>query len=176
MENQVIIERLARDEAMDARFREEFDIRKNDVKYQNMLEKRKKLPSYAMKNEIVRTVASDQVVVISGETGCGKTTQVAQFILDDFVSEGKGSLCRVVCTQPRRISAISIAGRVAEDLGAAVGYQIRLEKVLPRDRGSIVFCTTGVVLRQMESDPYFARHPRRGSRTRRKIRSSTDAV
>ncbi|KAF5288763.1 hypothetical protein FQA39_LY15254 [Lamprigera yunnana] len=160
MENRAIIERLARDNVMDAQFREEFDIRKNNVKYQNMLEKRKKLPSYEMKNDIVHTVASNQVVVISGETGCGKTTQVAQFILDDFVSEGKGSLCRIVCTQPRRISAISIAERVAEerteDLGAAVGYQIRLEKVLPRDRGSIVFCTTGVVLRQMEGDPYLS--------------------
>lgn len=64
--------------------------------------------------------------------GCGKTTQVAQFILDDFIKKGKGSQCKIVCTQPRRISAISVAERVAsernENLGRSVGFQIRLEK------------------------------------------------
>lgn len=64
--------------------------------------------------------------------GCGKTTQVPQFILDDALEAGNGSITRIVCTQPRRISAISIAERVAveraESLGKSVGYQIRLEK------------------------------------------------
>lgn len=64
--------------------------------------------------------------------GCGKTTQVAQFILDDAIERGNGSVTKVVCTQPRRISAISVAERVAaergENLGKSVGYQIRLEK------------------------------------------------
>ncbi|KAL1115561.1 hypothetical protein AAG570_005851 [Ranatra chinensis] len=68
-----------------------------------------------------------------------------------------GSTCRVVCTQPRRISAISVAERVAEEraekCGKSVGYQIRLEKVLPRNSGSILFCTTGVLLKYMHSDP-----------------------
>lgn len=53
-------------------------------------------------------INANRVVVVSGETGCGKTTQVAQFILDDHISRGLGSVCRVVCTQPRRISAISV--------------------------------------------------------------------
>lgn len=64
--------------------------------------------------------------------GCGKTTQIAQFILDDELEAGNGSVTRIICTQPRRISAISIAERVAmeraESLGKSVGYQIRLEK------------------------------------------------
>lgn len=64
--------------------------------------------------------------------GCGKTTQVAQFILDDELEAGNGSVTRIICTQPRRISAISVAERVAmertENLGNSVGYQIRLEK------------------------------------------------
>lgn len=64
--------------------------------------------------------------------GCGKTTQVAQFVLDDYIMNNKGSLCKIVCTQPRRISAISVAERVAaerdENIGENVGYQIRLEK------------------------------------------------
>ena len=53
-------------------------------------------------------VNSSRVLVVSGETGCGKTTQVPQFILDDHIDRGQGSVCRVVCTQPRRISAISV--------------------------------------------------------------------
>jgi hypothetical protein len=64
---------------------------------------------------------------------CGKTTQVPQFILDSFL-KGKGlHLCNILCTQPRRISAMSVAERVADEraekLGKSVGYQIRLEKV-----------------------------------------------
>ncbi|ERL84597.1 hypothetical protein D910_02025 [Dendroctonus ponderosae] len=94
---------------------------------------------------------------ISRLTGCGKTTQVSQFILDDFIAKSKGSECKIICTQPRRISAIAVAERVAcerdEKLGNSVGFQIRLEKTLPRERGSILFCTTGVVLRYMESEP-----------------------
>ena len=65
-------------------------------------------------------------------SGCGKTTQVAQFILDDAIERGNGSITKVVCTQPRRISAVSVAERVAaergEGMGKSVGYQIRLEK------------------------------------------------
>lgn len=58
--------------------------------------------------ELIALINSNRVVVVSGETGCGKTTQVTQFILDDHISRGLGSICRVVCTQPRRISAISV--------------------------------------------------------------------
>lgn len=65
------------------------------------------LPSLHFK-ELVALINSNRVVVVSGETGCGKTTQVTQFILDDHISRGMGSICRVVCTQPRRISAISV--------------------------------------------------------------------
>ncbi|MGH0166730.1 UNVERIFIED_CONTAM: hypothetical protein FKN15_051419 [Acipenser sinensis] len=68
---------------------------------------REKLPSYNMRKELVELIKSNQVVVVSGETGCGKTTQVTQFILDDYIEKQMGSLCRIVCTQPRRISAIS---------------------------------------------------------------------
>lgn len=58
--------------------------------------------------ELVELINSNRVLVVSGETGCGKTTQVTQFILDDYINRGMGSMCRVVCTQPRRISAISV--------------------------------------------------------------------
>ncbi|XP_070167968.1 ATP-dependent DNA/RNA helicase DHX36-like [Polyergus mexicanus] len=125
--------------------------------YLNMLKFRLKLPAYHKKSEILQLIKDNQVVVISGETGCGKTTQVAQFILDDQLEAGNGSITRVVCTQPRRISAISIAERVAaervEQLGKSVGYQIRLEKIPMREQGSILFCTTGILLQIMRTDP-----------------------
>ena len=64
--------------------------------------------------------------------GCGKTTQVAQFILDDQIFKGNGSITNILCTQPRRISAVSVAERVAaergERLGESVGFHIRLER------------------------------------------------
>ncbi|KAF5296429.1 hypothetical protein FQR65_LT01416 [Abscondita terminalis] len=157
MEDRIGMEEFKQNIQLDAQLKEEFKMRQTKPEYKSMLAKRKSLPSYEMKDNIVSTIETNQVSVISGETGCGKTTQVAQFILDDYVEKGKGSACRIICTQPRRISAISIAERVAtersEQLGEGVGYHIRLEKVLPRERGSILFCTIGVVLRQMESDP-----------------------
>ena len=66
--------------------------------------------------------------------GCGKTTQIPQFILDDEIRKGEGSVTHIVCTQPRRISAISVAERVADERDekvgedGSVGYQIRLER------------------------------------------------
>lgn len=104
----------------------------NSSQYNEMLDFRQKLPSYKKKDEIVNVIEKNQIVVIFGETGCGKTTQVPQFILDDYISKNKGSLCKIVCTQPRRISAISVSERVAserdEPIGENIGYQIRLEK------------------------------------------------
>lgn len=133
----------------------------NNPSFVKMLDFRKKLPSYTMREEIVSTIESSQVLVISGETGCGKTTQVPQFILDSYIEKGIGSQCRIICTQPRRISAISVAERVAAERcenvndtrKSSVGYQIRLETKRPRPQGSILFCTTGIVLKFLESDP-----------------------
>ncbi|KAK8400341.1 hypothetical protein O3P69_003203 [Scylla paramamosain] len=142
---------------LDNRLYEDLVDQQNNQMYQRMLEVRKKLPSYKMRDEIVDTIRNNQVVVLSGETGCGKTTQVAQFLLEDAVASGEGSTCRIVCTQPRRISAISVAQRVAEErgekLGRSVGYQIRLEAILPRVEGSILYCTTGIVLQWLQGDP-----------------------
>ena len=97
-------------------------------------------------------IKDNNVVVISGETGSGKTTQVPQYILDSDVTNPK-----IICTQPRRISAITVAERVAmergESLGQSVGYQIRLESKLPKSNSFILYCTTGIVLQWMKSNP-----------------------
>ncbi|KAJ1088168.1 hypothetical protein NDU88_001327 [Pleurodeles waltl] len=127
-------------------------------RYLEMQRFRQKLPSFVMREEITTVINNSQVTVISGETGCGKTTQVTQFILDDYIERGIGSACRVVCTQPRRISAISVAERVASERaeacgnGNSTGYQIRLQSRLPRKQGSILYCTTGIILQWLQSD------------------------
>uniref|UniRef100_A0A8D3CD66 RNA helicase n=1 Tax=Scophthalmus maximus TaxID=52904 RepID=A0A8D3CD66_SCOMX len=77
------------------------------------LQSKKSNPKYKEMLELVELINSNSVLVVSGETGCGKTTQVTQFILDDYINRGVGSMCRVVCTQPRRISAISVNLRIS---------------------------------------------------------------
>ncbi|XP_059668649.1 DExH-box ATP-dependent RNA helicase DExH1 isoform X1 [Cornus florida] len=117
---------------------------------------REKLPAFKVKFEFLEAVAANQVLVVSGETGCGKTTQLPQFILEEEISSLRGSNCSIICTQPRRISAISVAAWISsergESLGETVGYQIRLEaKRSAQTR--LLFCTTGVLLRQLVQDP-----------------------
>ena len=74
-------------------------------KQRTLDEFRSKLPAHAMRDEILDLIRANNVIVLSGETGCGKTTQIPQYILDDCLSSGRGQI-RIVCTQPRRISAI----------------------------------------------------------------------
>jgi len=67
-----------------------------------------------------------QVVIISGETGCGKTTQIPQFILESEIESVQGAACNIICTQPRRISAISVSERVAFERGEKLGESVSL--------------------------------------------------
>jgi len=76
---------------------------------------RSKLPAAAKREDVLSALRSTNVLVVSGETGCGKTTQVPQFILDDASDAGRGAACSIICTQPRRISAIGVATRVAAE-------------------------------------------------------------
>lgn len=86
------------------------------------------------------------MVIVSGETGCGKTTQLPQFILEDAIASGLGPATNIVCTQPRRISAISVAKRVAQERGEAagqtVGYRTRVQEQVSACT-KLLFCTSG---------------------------------
>ncbi|KTF88379.1 hypothetical protein cypCar_00021348 [Cyprinus carpio] len=113
---------------------------------------RRALPVYERQEEIIQTIRENQVVLVLGETGSGKTTQIPQFLLDDCCRSGIP--CRIFCTQPRRLATIAVAERVAaergEKIGQTVGYQIRLEsRVSPKTL--LTFCTSGVLLRTLMS-------------------------
>jgi len=110
-----------------------------------------KLPVDDSREVIAEAIANHKVVIIRGATGSGKTTQVPQYILD----HGDGEEKCIVVLQPRRISAISVAQRVAaergEGLGESVGYAVRFEQRWPRTSGSICYMTTGFFLKRLHS-------------------------
>uniref|UniRef100_UPI0037E81DAC ATP-dependent RNA helicase DHX30 n=1 Tax=Semicossyphus pulcher TaxID=241346 RepID=UPI0037E81DAC len=116
------------------------------------------LPVDDHRQRVVSTVQSNRVVVIDGETGCGKTTRIPRFLLEECVRGGEGAECNILVTQPRRISAVSVAHRVAHELGPelkqSVGYQVRLESRPPEHSGgALLFLTVGVLLRKLQSNP-----------------------
>jgi HrpA-like RNA helicase len=110
------------------------------------------LPVASYKDRVLSALAESQVVLLSGGTGCGKTTQVPQFILEDAIARGAGAALCMVCTQPRRIAATGVAARVAaerdESLGDVVGYHIKGER-RAGPRTALLFCTTGILLRRL---------------------------
>lgn len=127
----------------------------HDENLQKILAEREQLPVKQFEEEIMAAVDNNPVVIIRGATGCGKTTQVPQYILDRFMKGGRASDCNIIVTQPRRISAVSVAERVAyergEDLGKSCGYSVRFESILPRPHAGVLFCTVGVLLRKLEA-------------------------
>ncbi|XP_054976851.1 putative ATP-dependent RNA helicase DHX57 [Sorex araneus] len=141
--------------AENARLCKQFRAKQNSRQFQAILQERQSLPAWGERETILRLLARHQVLVVSGMTGCGKTTQIPQFILDASLSGPPEKVANIICTQPRRISAIAVAERVAKEraerVGLTVGYQIRLESVQsPATR--LLYCTTGVLLRRLEGD------------------------
>lgn len=118
-----------------------------------LLEFRKTLPVFLMRKKILDLIDSHKVVIVSSETGSGKTTQIPQFLLEQAAE--RNTTCRIVCTQPRRISAVAVAERVAaergEPIGATVGYSIRLESKMGPST-ALYYCTNGVLLRTLMHD------------------------
>ncbi|XP_020288547.1 probable ATP-dependent RNA helicase spindle-E [Pseudomyrmex gracilis] len=108
------------------------------------------LPIFYVKDKLLSMLESNSVIIVSGTTGCGKTTQVPQIILNDKFE--KNEHCNIIVTSPRRIAAISIAKRVCEErgwsVGTIVGYQMGLVKNISQDT-RITYCTTGVLLHKL---------------------------
>ncbi len=127
--------------------------RQNRVEGRPRLNDLDHLPITAAKAAIVDSIRSHPVTIISGETGSGKTTQIPKFCL----AAGRGIDGKIACTQPRRIAATTVAGRIAEELGEAlggsVGYKIRFQdKTDPQAYIKVV--TDGILLAETQGDPW----------------------
>ncbi|GAB7339314.1 hypothetical protein MBLNU457_5963t1 [Dothideomycetes sp. NU457] len=133
----------------------EWKARQSTPAQQKMNQVRQNLPAWNLRDAIVKAVNSSQVTIISGETGSGKSTQSVQFVLDDMIQKVLGAAANIICTQPRRISALGLADRVAEErcgrVGGEVGYIIRGESKQTQGESRITFVTTGVLLRRLQT-------------------------
>ncbi|KAG7292266.1 DEAH-box RNA helicase prp16 [Staphylotrichum longicolle] len=120
-------------------------------------EQREYLPAFAVREELLRVIRDNQVVIVIGETGSGKTTQLTQFLYED----GYGKTGMIGCTQPRRVAAMSVAKRVSEEmevkLGSTVGYAIRFEDCTSKET-VIKYMTDGVLLRESLNEPDLDRY------------------
>lgn len=124
-----------------------------EKKQLSIQETRKSLPIYAYRDEFLAALEEHQILVVVGETGSGKTTQLPQYLLEGgYVKDGS----KVGCTQPRRVAAMSVAARVAEEmgvkLGQEVGYSIRFENNVS-DKTVLEYMTDGMLLRHFMTDP-----------------------
>lgn len=113
----------------------------------SLIEQRQSLPIYAFKEQLVKAVKDNQILIVIGETGSGKTTQITQYLAEaGFISTGK-----IGCTQPRRVAAMSVAKRVSEEygcrMGQEVGYTIRFEDCTSPET-VIKYMTDGMLLRE----------------------------
>src|SRR5690606_32788031 len=107
-----------------------FNFKEYSKNYFSLLEKRKKLPAWEARSHCVKLVQDHQILILQGETGSGKTTQIPQFLAEAGFTFNQTKCIAV--TQPRRVAAMSVARRVAEEmdcaLGVEVGYSIRFEE------------------------------------------------
>lgn len=132
----------------------DFSQRQSFVKLAKLRREQKNLPIFQYRDRIVELVRRHPVVVVAGDTGCGKSTQVPQYLLS-------AGFNHIACTQPRRIACISLAKRVSfeslNQYGSKVGYQIRFETTrTPATK--LLFLTEGLLLRQIQQDKTLAQY------------------
>lgn len=127
-------------------------------------EQRKRLPVYRFREQIEYLLDKYQTLVVIGETGCGKSTQIPQFLAQSYCQEldpTNGQLM-VGVTEPRRVAAVSLANRVAQEcdcrLGEDVGYAIRFEDCVSKEKTKIKFMTEGILINELMSDPLLTRY------------------
>ncbi|CAD6197393.1 unnamed protein product [Caenorhabditis auriculariae] len=134
-----------------------FNNQRYSEKYWSIWEKRSQLPVWEYKERFMEILHNNQCITLVGETGSGKTTQIPQWCVEYVKQNGVlGQRRLVACTQPRRVAAMSVATRVAEEmdvqLGAEVGYSIRFEDCIS-ERTVLKYCTDGMLLREAMNNP-----------------------
>ena len=138
----VDLEKLRLQEKLD-----EAEVKANTIELQ-----KRSLPVFQYRDEFLQAVKDHQVIVLVGATGSGKTTQLTQYLQES----GYGKAGRIGCTQPRRVAAISVAKRVAEEvgckLGTTVGFSVRFESAVS-DKTEIEYMTDGLALRMCLTSP-----------------------
>ncbi|KAM3872744.1 pre-mRNA-splicing factor ATP-dependent RNA helicase DHX16 isoform 3-T3 [Diretmus argenteus] len=127
-----------------------------ELKKQSIQEVRRSLPVFPYRQDLLAAISEHQILVIEGETGSGKTTQIPQYLMEDGYTNGG---MKIGCTQPRRVAAMSVAARVAEEvgvkLGNEVGYSIRFEDCTS-ERTVLKYMTDGMLLREFLTEPDLA--------------------
>merc|ERR1719272_1127041 len=131
------------------------------TRYYQILEKRRLLPAWEARKDFLKLIKRNQTVVLVGETGSGKTTQLPQFLLEAGYHVQNGVNKGIACTQPRRVAAMSVAQRVADELdvtlGTYVGYSIRFEDKTSAET-LLKFMTDGMLLREAMTDPMLSKY------------------
>lgn len=124
-----------------------------EAKARSIDETRKGLPIYQFREQLIDAVNNHQILIIVGETGSGKTTQLPQYLHEAGYTKGG---MKIGCTQPRRVAAMSVAARVAEEMGVKVGnevgYSIRFEDATS-EKTVLKYMTDGMLLRELLTDP-----------------------
>ena len=142
---------LDQQEKQEQRVEQEEVAAEEQQSFESIQEQRRSLPAYSCRDSLLKLIRDNQVCIIIGETGSGKTTQLTQFLYEDGLSKSGV----IACTQPRRVAAMSVAKRVAQEmdvrLGDEVGYSIRFEDVT-NEKTKIKYMTEGILLRETLAD------------------------
>ncbi|CAD5117121.1 DgyrCDS5930 [Dimorphilus gyrociliatus] len=148
-----------KDPTIKARCRDILLAASKQQEYEKLLKTREQLPVYKYRDEVISAINKYDVTIICGETGSGKSTQIPHFLLQDLLVDKDFLDCNLICTQPRRISTVSLASRTALEMNtnkpgsrdSLIGYQIRFEaKTSPTMK--LLYCTTGVLLRKIQNN------------------------
>jgi pre-mRNA-splicing factor ATP-dependent RNA helicase DHX16 len=169
LDDKQFIERVIRGDTFEEERRRLVDIRKAEEETRQKArkqinEQRKSLPVYEHKEALLESIAENQIVIVQGETGCGKTTQIPQYLHEAGYTKTErkhGETKMVGCTQPRRVAAMSVAARVSQEVGSklgyTVGYSIRFEDCT--SEGTVIkYMTDGMLLREILDDPTLSKY------------------
>lgn len=146
-----------KDAEYDTHLSERLDAEQNRTK--SIQEMRKLLPVFQYREELLQAIKDNQILIVVGETGSGKTTQLPQYLVEEgYTNSGK---LQIAVTQPRRVAATSVAARVAEEMdvciGKQVGYSIRFEDKTS-EKTVLKYMTDGMLLREILTDPELKRY------------------